>query len=162
MSNREIVNPFAGLEGYNCFGCSPHNPIGLQLEFHEEGDWLSASWTPTRDHEGWHDVLHGGIQTTLLDELGSWLVFVKVGTAGVTSKIEIKFLKAVQIHHGAVTIRGHILESRRNIHIIEAFLYDGTGTLCAEALMHYFAFSTQKARELMLFPDPDSFFKKQE
>ena len=161
MQIRKITNPFIKSESYNCFGCSPRNPLGLKLEFREEGEWITAVWTPTRDHEGWHNVLHGGIQTTMLDELGSWVVFVKLGTAGVTSRLEMKFIKPVHIDKGELTIKGRIRETRRNIVIIEAFLYNSSGECCAETLMHYFAFSQEKAREMMMFPEPEAFYGKE-
>ncbi|MBE0664114.1 MAG: PaaI family thioesterase [Bacteroidales bacterium] len=159
MTSKTILNPFSKSENYNCFGCSPRNPIGLQLVFQEDGDWITAEWTPNRDHEGWFNVVHGGIQTALLDELGSWVVFVKMGTAGVTSKLEIKFLKPVHVDHGKIKIKGRIIETRRNIVIIEALLYNGNGELCAESVMHYFAFSHEKARQLMMFPGREAFYE---
>ena len=33
---KKIINPWRNQEGYNCFGCSPDNPIGLHMEFHED------------------------------------------------------------------------------------------------------------------------------
>jgi len=159
MTSRKIHNPFIRHESYNCYGCSPRNNIGLQLEFREEEDWISAEWTPTHDHEGWFNVLHGGLQTTLLDELGSWVVFVKMQTAGVTSRLEIKFIKPVHVDKGTVRIKGRLIEKKRNIAVIEAFLYDGDGELCAVSTMHYFALAEHKARELMMFPGYDAFFE---
>ena len=35
---RKIINPFVELDGFECFGCSPKNPIGMHLEFYEDGD----------------------------------------------------------------------------------------------------------------------------
>jgi len=156
-NSRKITNPFTGNEAYNCFGCSPGNKIGLQLEFIEEGEWICSWFTPGHNHEGWFNVLHGGLQATLLDELGSWVVFVKMGTAGVTSKLEIKFIKPVHVDKGTVKIKGRIKEISRNIATIEAFLYDGEGILCAETTMRYFAFSQKKALEMMNFPGHEAF-----
>jgi uncharacterized protein (TIGR00369 family) len=160
MTEKKLVNPFVKSSSYNCFGCSPRNDAGLKLEFREDGEWVSAIWTPTRTFEGWQNVLHGGIQTTLLDELGSWLVFVKLGTAGVTSKLEIKFSKPVYVNQGNISIRGRIREMKRNIAIIETFLYDSKGELCAESLMYYFTYTPEKARELMLFPEREAFYEE--
>ena len=28
---RKIINPWRNHEGYNCFGCSPDNPIGAEI-----------------------------------------------------------------------------------------------------------------------------------
>jgi hypothetical protein len=39
----DIKNPFQKIEGYNCFGCSPENPIGLHLHFKEEGNLTTAT-----------------------------------------------------------------------------------------------------------------------
>ncbi len=81
----KIVNPFIELgrgHDYNCFGCSPFNEIGLQLDFWEDGDYLVAKWQPRKSLEGWMGVLHGGIQATLLDEIAGWIkVFKKSGEA---------------------------------------------------------------------------------
>lgn len=37
---KKIINPWRNHDGYNCFGCSPDNPIGLHLEFYEDGDYI--------------------------------------------------------------------------------------------------------------------------
>lgn len=149
MPDKSIKNPFTDNEEHRCFGCSPRNPIGLKLKFAEEDEWITSSWKPDNDYEGWHDILHGGIQSTLLDELGSWVAFVKKGGVAVTSKLEVKFLKPVFISNGRLNLKGRIKETRRNILIIEAFLYDGKGELCSECLMHYFLLSPAQTAKLM-------------
>ena len=35
---KKIINPWKGLEGYNCFGCAPNNEAGIKMEFYEDGD----------------------------------------------------------------------------------------------------------------------------
>ena len=35
---KKIINPWKGLEGYNCFGCAPNNEAGVKMEFYEDGD----------------------------------------------------------------------------------------------------------------------------
>ncbi len=54
-------------DGY-CFACGRRNPIGLRLEFQWDGVSLSSSFTPKKEHQGYTDVMHGGIIATLLDE----------------------------------------------------------------------------------------------
>ena len=49
---KRIINPWEGMAGYNCIGCSPDNPIGLHLCFYEDGDDIVTRWRPrptTRD-----------------------------------------------------------------------------------------------------------------
>ena len=66
---KKIINPWEGLDGYMCFGCAPNNPLGLHMEFFEDGDDIVAFWKPQGTYQGWLRTLHGGIQTTLMDEL---------------------------------------------------------------------------------------------
>lgn len=155
----KINNPFAAYEEHHCFGCSPRNPVGLRLQFMEDDEWVTTSWMPSADYEGWHDILHGGIQSSLLDELGSWVVFARKGGVAVTSKLEIKFLKPVYISNGKIALKGRIKETRRNILIIEALLYDGKNELCSRCLMHYYLLSNAQAAKLMSASQCVNFFK---
>ena len=58
---KKIINPWRNHEGYNCFGCSPDNPLGLHLEFYEDGDYIVSTWHPEHNYQGWVDTMHGGI-----------------------------------------------------------------------------------------------------
>ena len=66
---KKIINPWRNHEGYNCFGCSPDNPIGLHMEFYEDGDYIVSTWHPEHNYQGWVDTMHGGILSTLIDEI---------------------------------------------------------------------------------------------
>ena len=37
---KKIMNSWRNHPEYNCFGCCPVNPIGLHLEFYEDGDYI--------------------------------------------------------------------------------------------------------------------------
>ena len=109
----KIKNPWVGLDGYKCFGCAPDNEHGLRLEFFEDGDDVVATWKPEPCYQGWLDTLHGGIQSTLMDELAGWVVFRKLQTAGVTSRLDARFLKSISTNEPFLTIRGRIKERKR-------------------------------------------------
>jgi uncharacterized protein (TIGR00369 family) len=156
---RKIRNPFKGLEGYNCFGCSPDNSSGLQLSFVEEGDELVAVWKPKSFLQGYHNVLHGGIQATLMDEIASWVVYVKLDTSGVTSTINVRYLKPVYVTDAQLTLRASVKELRRNLADIEVRLFDYDQNLCARALITYFTFSKEKSYGRLYSPDHEEFFE---
>ena len=40
---KKIINPWKGLEGYNCFGCASNNEAGLKMEFYEDGKHLETT-----------------------------------------------------------------------------------------------------------------------
>lgn len=90
---KKIINPWKGLEGYNCFGCAPDNEAGVRMEFYEDGDEIVSVWKPRPEYQGWIDTLHGGIQAVLLDEICAWTVLRKLQTTGVTSKMETRYRK---------------------------------------------------------------------
>ena len=45
---KKIINPWRNHPEYNCFGCCPENPIGLHMEFYEDGDYIVSTWHPER------------------------------------------------------------------------------------------------------------------
>ncbi len=142
---KKIINPFLHLDGYNCFGCAPNNPLGVKLEFYEDGDDIVSQWKPSPNYQGWLNTLHGGIQSVLLDEICGWVVMRKLQTGGVTSKMETRFLRPISTNDSVLTLRAHIIEQHRNIVQIEATLADSAGHVCTRAVCTYFAFPQEKA-----------------
>jgi acyl-coenzyme A thioesterase PaaI-like protein len=159
---KNLKNPFTDLKGYNCFGCSPHNQSGLHLTFTEENDEIVSHWNPHPDFQGYFNILHGGIQATLMDEIASWTVYVKVKTAGFTSKAEFRYLKTVGIDMGPITLRSKLKQMRRNLADIEVKLFDKTDTLCAVGLLTFFTFSPDKSKQSMYYPDHQEFYASPE
>lgn len=148
---KKIINPFVHLGGYNCFGCAPGNPLGVKMEFFEDGDDIVSLWQPRPEYQGWLNTLHGGIQSVLLDEICGWVVMRKLQTAGVTSKMETRFLHPVSTEEPQLTLRAHITAQRRNIVTIEATLADSSGRICSQAVCTYFTFPREKAEQDMHF-----------
>ena len=156
---RKIQNPYAksGRTSYQCFGCSPNNPIGLQLEFWTEGEGVVAKWMPRKSLEGFMNVLHGGIQATLLDEIASWAVQTQCKTVGVTSSMEISYRRPVLISAGEISLRAIVREAGTRIAIVETELLGNDGKLCASAVVKYFLFNPEKAAEEYFYPGADAF-----
>ena len=154
---KKLINPFAVTEGYNCFGCSPHNDIGLRMQFYEEEDGIVSYWNPQIHYQGWNGILHGGIQSTLIDEIASWYVFVKLKTFGVTSRLDIKLKKTVLISNGEIKLIAKLIEMKRNIAFIDVKLYDGNNQLCAEGNIQYFTYPDNKEINNMKYPGYDKF-----
>ncbi len=154
---RKIHNPFRAREGYQCFGCSPDHLSGLQLSFYEVGDELISTWEPKSQFEGYHGVLHGGIQATIMDEIASWVVYVKIKAAGVTSSMDVHYHKPVYMAGGAITIRSKVHRMRRNLADIQVGIYNKENELCAEAMITYFTFSEKKSKESFFYPGEAAF-----
>lgn len=155
---RKIVNPYPKFPGYNCFGCSPKNEHGLKMEFVEDGDYITCDWKPVDFLQGYHNVLHGGIQATLMDEIGSWYIQVKLKTAGVTSNLSVRYLKSVSMVKGNIKLRASLIKKRRNLIDILVELFDSNQQLCAKAEITYFTFSQEVAQKELNYPDFEEFF----
>lgn len=154
---KKLNNPFIALEGYNCFVCAPHNPIGLHLDFYLDGEMIRASWIPEDPYQGYPNILHGGIQATLLDEVASWAVYVIGGTGGVTARIEVKYLKPVLIDKGSIVLTAEIVGRKKRIMTMKACLYDTAQVLCTEAQVDYYIYPEDVARKKMHYPGRAAF-----
>lgn len=152
---KKIINPWKGLEGYNCFGCAPNNEAGIKMEFYEDGDEVVSIWKPRPEYQGWINTLHGGIQAVLMDEICAWVILCKLQTTGVTSKMETRYRKPVSTTDSHIVLRASIKEVKRNIVIIEAKLYNKDGEVCTEAVCTYFTFSHEKSKDEMHFDKCD-------
>lgn len=148
---KKIINPYKDLEGYFCFGCAPHNDAGLKMEFYEDGEDIVSVWKPDGKFQGWLNTLHGGIQSALIDEICAWVVMRKLQTTGVTSKMEVKYMKPVSTLDCQITLRAKMTNRMRNIVVIEAGLYNGNNELCSKGTCTYFTFPHEKAVSEMYF-----------
>lgn len=83
-------------KGYFCFACGTANPIGLNLEFYASNNRVITEITLNRYHVGWSDIAHGGIISTILDEVMSWTILYFKRCFFVTRRLEIKYIKPVK------------------------------------------------------------------
>ena len=159
---RKIRNPYyaSGRRDYNCFGCSPNNEKGLKLTFELDGEEVMARWNPVTWAEGFRNVLHGGIQATLLDETCSWVVQALVRTVGVTTSMEISYRRAVLVSEGEITLRARLLEQNSRMAVVEGRILDKAGTVCAIAKCRFFLFPVDKAMSDYNYPGGDAFFEE--
>lgn len=155
----KLSNPYSRHPDYNCFGCSQKNPIGLRMQFFEDGDEIVSTWEPEKDYAGYHDVLHGGIQATMMDEIASWVVFMKLDTAGVTYQLNTRYRKPVMIPAGPISLRASLVKVERRMAEIQVKLFDGKGQLCSESTAGYFVLPLEKARSEFDFPGKEAFYE---
>jgi len=156
---RKLHNPFLGEPEYFCFGCCPDNPHGLRLEFWQDEQDVVAFWQPQASFQGWGDIVHGGVLTALIDEVSSWAVLITCNRPGVTSRLEIKFIKPISILQRLVTVRSRVQENKRNLAVVEAEIYNSAGEKCTQGRAVFFTFPPEKAPANLRMPDPQAFFQ---
>lgn len=158
MSVKKIKNPYSDYPSYNCFGCSPTNSFGLKMEFFEDGDLVICNWPVEANFQGYINILHGGIQATLMDEIASWVVLIKLKTAGVTAKLITKYIQPV-VAEGTVKVCAKLREMKRNIAVIDIELFDTYGKKCCVGEASYFTFPREEAIKNWGFPEGDDFYE---
>jgi acyl-coenzyme A thioesterase PaaI-like protein len=138
MSIRDIENPYLDIEGYNCFGCSPRNDIGLKLKFKydEETDEVFTFIRPRAEYCGYPGVLHGGIQASMLDEAAYWAVHMATGKPALTTRLDMELKRAVVLP-AEVEIRAGVTALKRKIARVEARILV-EGELKAQAKITYY------------------------
>jgi uncharacterized protein (TIGR00369 family) len=156
---KEIINPY-NIDENKCFGCSQKNPLGLKMKFTEIDDYIHAVWQPAEYYQGYPNVLHGGIISALLDELGGWCISVKAGTAGVTAEMNIKYIAPVYLDKGEITMKANIIEKDKKNAKVLCQLFDSNSKLCAEAAIKFFLYPLEVAKRRFRYPGVESFYKK--
>ncbi len=156
---KRINNPFVGMDdgSYRCFGCSPLNDPGLKLEFWDKGDEIVAHWIPDKKYQGFSDILHGGIQATLMDEAASWYVFAKCGTSGVTSEMQVRYLRPLHISKGEIIITARLHQQTKRICSIACRISDKAGVEYATGEIKYFIFPAEVAKAKYNYPGIKAF-----
>jgi len=97
----------------NCFVCGDKNESGLKVDFFYDRGMAKAEFIPDERFQGYKEVLHGGIISSLLDEVMIKAVIAK-DLLVVTAEIEVKFLKPVRIGERLV-LEGKVIEEKGKI-----------------------------------------------
>ena len=73
-----------------CFACGMDNSSGLRLEFRGGNGRVTSEFVPQKAHQGFKDIVHGGIITTILDEAMVKAV-LSLGIEALTAEITVRF-----------------------------------------------------------------------
>ena len=117
---------------HNCFACGSLTRNGLGLLHHVEPGRSWTELTLDRRFEGWEGIAHGGIVSTILDEVMAWAL-VDNDSWGVTARMQVEFKRPVPIGR-RIRGEGRVVDVRRRIVRAAGVLLDATdGTVLATA-----------------------------
>lgn len=156
---KKIINPFLDGNNGNCFGCSPHNSNGLKMDFFEDEEYIISEWEPQSHLSGFKNVLHGGIQATIMDEIASWVVFVKCKTSGVTTELNAKYRGPVLTDHGKITIKAKLISQEKKLAKIHTEILDHNGKVSSHAEVTYMIFPQEMAKKKFEYPGVEAFYE---
>jgi uncharacterized protein (TIGR00369 family) len=139
----------------DCFVCGAHNPHGLHLRFHREGDEVHADFTAQPQHAGFRGIVHGGILATVLDEAMFWAAATTQKQFCLAAELNVRFVDKVTVGQKLVCVarlkadRGRLWES-------EAELRDENGKVYVRATCKQVPMNVEAMKDAALdfLPDP--------
>ncbi len=115
-----------------CFACGHDNPISLKMKFSVEGDKYVSRWTAGPEHQSYDGIVHGGIVSTLLDEIMGRYPYSAQRLNTVTARLEVRYRRPTPIGQ-ELTVTGWIVSQRGRIYETAATVALPDGTVTAEA-----------------------------
>jgi len=113
-----------------CFVCGEQNPYGLHLTFSLHEGSAVTEFIPQKIHQGYKDIVHGGIISTLLDEAMVKAALLQ-GIPAITAEITVRFLKPLIVGE-KVIIEASITTMNKKIIETSARMRKTDNTLVAE------------------------------
>ncbi|WP_022667046.1 PaaI family thioesterase [Desulfospira joergensenii] len=137
----------------DCFACGRDNPHGLHMRFETNGENLRSSITVPCHMRGWSNLVHGGILSTICDEIMSWSAIYLTRRFILTKSLSLTFLKPVFIDR-EIMARGFIKErvDERNA-VVGAEILDKNGEICTRARGEFALFTPEDFRKFKIMPD---------
>ncbi len=148
---KENLKEIVSRDGH-CFGCSQQNPYGLKMRFYSD-ETVLYSWLSVPDHLcGWNGVVHGGVLSTILDEIMSWTAIYNLHRIVMTKTMTVDFFKPVYIKE-ELKVEGRVIEqtSKREV-VLEGKIYKADGVLCAQTCGTFAMFTAKAVNRMNIMP----------
>lgn len=142
-----------------CFVCGEDNTRGMHVRFEAHADEIVARIKPPAEACGYRTIVHGGIQSTLLDETMGWAPALAKKRMCVAAELTVRFLARVPVGT-TLTVRGRFVEDKRLFWKCEGNLEDDAGTIYATSRGTYVPLSREESeeieRETLIYPEGTS------
>lgn len=153
MASSKNYQTLPNSSDHYCFGCSPVNPSGLQMNFSADRDTVISQVTIPDHLCGWSNIAHGGVLTTILDEIMSWAALHFIKRITMTKSMNMEFIKPVYIRT-PLKAEGKVLEIMgKHEAVMEGILYNDKGAACAKSTANFAIFSPKIAQRLGIADD---------
>ncbi len=154
MENPDRLKQIPNREDHQCFACGAANDCGLKMRFFADQDAVYSWVQPSGHHRGWDRLLHGGITSTILDEIMSWGAIYLLKKVILTKQMTVAFLRPVTVG-SRLRAEGRVEDrSRPREAVMQGLLYDEADNLCARAEGRYALMTPKIAARLdMMGPE---------
>lgn len=144
MDEERIALPWSR----GCFVCGADNPIGLRARSYlVDGTTVELPFTPDAAHAGWNEVVHGGLITTVLDEVMTWAAIVALRRACFAADFTVRLRRPLP-PGTACRALARSEGQRRRVLDTSAELLGEDGTLFASAKGRYMSIPPEKVKDM--------------
>jgi len=127
----ESLLPLKLSDNAMCFACGRANPIGLKLDFQYFPQGCTVKTSLSELFQGYTGIVHGGIATTILDEVMAHAI-IGTGRLAVTAQMEVRFKKPLPTDT-EFTVTGQITAEHGRIIETAGQIVLPNGTITTEA-----------------------------
>jgi len=120
-----------------CFACGKENPTGIRLSIFEEDGKIQAEFEPKPHLCGFPEIIHGGISSTVLDEIMWWASFAHSGKVVITGEITVRLLKPLLQEH-IYNISAEIFEAKKRYIIVQGVIRNKEHIYCRAVGKYFF------------------------
>ena len=117
-------------DDHYCFVCGENNPSGLHLKFFIQEGKVFTEFIPRKIHQGYKDIIHGGLISTILDEAMVKAALMQ-GIQAVTAEMTVRFRNPLLAGEKAI-IEATMLKTNRKIIEATATIKKTDETVIAE------------------------------
>jgi len=119
------------------------------MRFHSDGQVVRGEFRPCPEHTGFQQVVHGGIISTVLDEIMVWACAVRTRQFAFCAELTVRFQRPV--HPGELMIATAELVSNRRNRLFEAkaSLSYSTGVIAAVSTGKYLPIGEADREQLL-------------
>ena len=123
---------------------------GMEMRFYTDEERVMSNFIIPESKHGWDDLVHGGITSTILDEIMAWSAVYFSAKLVFTRTMTIDYLNPIHVETEvkAVAWIDQVRNSRESV--ISSAIYDDKDELCAKATGIYKLFPLKIARKLGL------------
>jgi acyl-coenzyme A thioesterase PaaI-like protein len=132
----------------SCFVCGESNAIGLNLRFKTDGQAVHGRFVPRPEHIGFKGIVHGGIITTVLDEVMVWACVVQAKRFAFCAELTVRFLNPVRPGQTLLVTAELAANRRDKIFEAKAEMRDDAGLALATATGKYLPIKETDAAEM--------------
>lgn len=105
-----------------CFACGKDNPRGLKMDIEIDEKRAQSIYRVRPEYQGWRKITHGGILSTILDEMMVWAAAGReIHT--ITAEMTVRFKNPLPTDR-TVKVEGRVVEEKKRIILAEAKVFD--------------------------------------